>query len=87
MKTYARIQDGAVAELLTTDIEIIGRFHPALIWVDVTSETGIAPGWQKDARGFLPPPAPPPVAAPTLAQLKAQLATISAQLATLTATP
>lgn len=87
MKTYARIQDGVVVELLSIDVDITDRYHPALIWLDVTSVVSIAPGWQKSALGFLPPPAPPPVAVPTLAQLKAQLATIGAQLATLTATP
>ncbi len=74
-------------ELLTTDLDITDRFNPALVWIDVTSVTGIAPGWQMDAHGFLPPPAPSPVAAPSLTQLKAQLATISAQLAALSATP
>ncbi len=87
MKTYARIQDDAVVELLTTDLDMTDRFNPALIWIDVTGVSGIAPGWRKDAHGFLPPPAPSPVAAPSLTQLKAQLATISAQLAALSAKP
>jgi hypothetical protein len=84
MKVYARIQDGLVAELLTTDGEITSLFHPALVWVDVSSRASIAAGWHFDGANFTPPPAPPPVApAPSIAELQTQLAAISAQLATL----
>ncbi len=75
-----------VAELLTTDLDISGRFHPALVWVDVSSIAGIAPGWQQTAGGFSPPPAPPAPSVPSLAELQAQLTAISAQLAALSAT-
>jgi hypothetical protein len=84
MKTYARIQDNLVAELLKTDRDIKSMFHPALVWVDVSSQANIAEGWQFDGTNFTPPPAPPPAApAPTIAGLQAQLAALSAQLATL----
>jgi hypothetical protein len=82
MKTYARIQDQMVAELLTTDLDISARYNPALVWVDVTTIAGIAPGWQQNANGFSPPAASPAPPTPSLAQLQAQLAVISAQLAT-----
>jgi hypothetical protein len=84
MKTYARIQDGLVAELLKTGGDITSMFNPALVWVDVSSRPGIAEGWHFDGTNFAPPAAPPPAApAPTIAGLQAQLAAISAQLATL----
>jgi hypothetical protein len=84
MKTYARIQDGLVAELLKTDGDITSMFHPTLVWVDVSLQSNIAEGWHFDGMTFTPPPATPPAApVPTIAELQAQLATLSAQLATL----
>ena len=88
MKTYARIQDDLVAELLKTDGDIKSMFHPALVWVDVSSQANVAEGWQFDGTNFTPPPVPPPAPppagpAPTIAGLQAQLAVLSAQLATL----
>lgn len=35
MSIFARIDDGAVAELFIAD-SIVGLFHPALVWVDIT---------------------------------------------------
>ena len=83
MKTYARIQDGVVVELLVTDLDITARFNPALIWVDVSKIAGIQPGWQQTPDGFAKPTPPPAPALPNLAQLQTQLASISTQLATL----
>ena len=85
MKTYARIQDNLVAELLKTDGDIKSMFHPTLVWVDVSPQANIAEGWQFDGTNFAPPPAAPSPAAPapTIASLQAQLAALSAQLATL----
>ena len=60
MKTYARIQDGLVAELLKTDGDITSMFNPALVWVDVSSQPNIAEGWHFDGTNFTPPSAPPP---------------------------
>jgi hypothetical protein len=39
MKTYARIQDGQVAEFFSTDDDITQMFYPSLVWVDVTDIT------------------------------------------------
>lgn len=39
MKIYARIQDGVVAEIFSTDGDITKMFYPSLVWVDVTSTT------------------------------------------------
>jgi hypothetical protein len=86
MKTYARIQDGLVAELLTTEGDITGMFNPALVWVDVSSRPDVAENWQFDRTNFSPPSAPPTSpATATIAELQAQLAALSAQLATLSA--
>ena len=84
MKTYARIQDGLVAELLKTDGDITSMFHRTLTWVDVSAQANIGEGWHFDGTNFAPPTAPPPTAAvPTIAELEGLLAVISAQLATL----
>jgi hypothetical protein len=86
MKTYARIQDARVAELFATDGDITSMFNPALVWVDISSRPDIVEGWTYDGAAFAPPPAPPPTASgPTIAQLQAQIAALSAQLATLAA--
>ncbi|QUN38588.1 hypothetical protein KEH56_10100 [Burkholderia cenocepacia] len=46
MKTYARIDSGVVQEILQTDGDIKKMFHPALVWVDITTETpSPQPGW------------------------------------------
>ncbi len=84
MKTYARVQDGLVAELLKTDGDITSMFSPSLVWVDVSSQPNIAEGWNFDGTNFTPPSPPPPQSpVPTIADLQAQIAAISAQLATL----
>jgi len=83
-KTFARIQDGAVAELFATDADISSLFAPALVWVDVTGISGVAQGCLYDGSAFT---APPPVAAPpapSLADLQAQLQALAAQIAALT---
>ncbi len=84
MKTYARVQDGLIAELLKTDGDITSMFNPSLAWVDVSSHPDVTEGWSFDGKDFTPPPAPPPApSAPTIAELQAQVAAISAQLAVL----
>jgi hypothetical protein len=84
MRTYARIDAGAVAELLSTDQDITRLFHPSLHWVEVTGRM-VEPGWVMQPSGFIPPPAapiPPPLP-PTLAQLHAQLTELAARVAAL----
>jgi hypothetical protein len=84
MRTYARIQDGLVAELLKTDGDITSMFNSALVWVDVTSQSQVTEGWHFDGTNFAPPPVQSSVApAPTLAELQAQFAILSAQLSAL----
>jgi hypothetical protein len=87
MKTYARIEDGLIAELLRTEDDITSLFHPALSWVEVSSQPDIAVGWHFDGTDFTPPSPPPPAApGPTIAELQRQLAALSAQLAALSGT-
>jgi hypothetical protein len=84
MKMYARIQDGVVAELLRTDGDISTMFHSTISWVDVSSEVGISDGWSFDGKNFTPQTAVPTVErVPTIPELQAQIAAISAQLAAL----
>jgi len=58
---YARIYEGAVVELFSTDGDIAEMFHPDLVWVDVTA-TNPKPevGWLYDGENFAPPPGPSP---------------------------
>jgi hypothetical protein len=83
MKIYARIQNGMVAELVSTGSDVSKMFHPELSWVDVTSVTGLAEGWTYDGTTFMPPSPVPPPPTPTLAQLEAQLSNLGAQIAAL----
>ncbi len=84
MRTYARIQDGRIAELLQTDGDITAMFNPALVWIDVTSQPNVAEGWEFDGSSFAAPaPVTPPPPLVTIAELQAQIAALSAQLAAL----
>ena len=85
MKTFARIQNGTVAELLKTDSDITAMFNPALVWVDVSSQTDVGEGWHFDGTHFTRPVAQPTSApVPSITELHAQLAALSAQIASLT---
>jgi hypothetical protein len=81
MRTFARINAGAIAELLATDQDITRLFHPALHWVDVTGKP-VEPGWLTTATGFVAPPPLPTASAPVTL---AQIAELTARVATLTA--
>jgi hypothetical protein len=84
MKTYARIEDNMVRELVTTDTEIATLFHPSLRWVDVTGND-VQVGWVVVAGGgFAAPPAAQPMPMPPrLADLVAEIADLQAKLAAL----
>jgi hypothetical protein len=84
MRTYARVQDGMVAELLRTDGDITNMFNAALVWLDVSSQPDIADGWNFDGESFTPPVISSPTASlPTIAELRAQIAALDAQLTVL----
>lgn len=62
MKTYARIQDGRVAELFATDGDITQMFHPALSWVEAGPDVSVGcsyVGGEFAAPQSVPQPAPP----------------------------
>lgn len=82
-KSYARIQDGIVAELFETEADIRDLFNPALVWVDVTGRATVPVGWRYDGTAFTAPPPALPIS-PSLAELEAQLQAVSAQIAALT---
>lgn len=69
MKTYARIDNGIVAELFSTDGDITEMFHPDLVWVEVPDEA-VAVGWTYAAGKFDTPVVP----VPTTGELKAMIA-------------
>lgn len=83
MKTYARVESGVVAELFSTHARTSDLFHPSLNWVEVTGSQPVCVGWLYADGGFFAPSAPPPVPPPTLAELRAQVAALTAQLATI----
>ena len=90
MKTYARMQNGTVAEFLTTAADIDTLFNHQITWIDVSGVAHVEIGWAwQPETGFAPPPAEIPSAADVtplkIADLHAQLLTIQAQLNALSA--
>jgi hypothetical protein len=85
MKTYARIQDGRVAELFATDADMRQLFHASLMWVDVTAQDAVDIGWTFDGANFAAPAeiSRPTAAGVTIADLQRQLALLNGQLAAL----
>ena len=55
MKTYARIENDTVIELLRTDGDIATMFHRDLHWIDVTGESDVEDGWRYDGKRCWPP--------------------------------
>jgi hypothetical protein len=87
MRSYARIQDGRVVELITTDSDISTMFHPALRWIEAPTARGIAEGWSYDGSVFSKPAVIETVAPPlSISEIQTQLKTLSAQLSTFTRT-
>lgn len=59
MKTYVRIYENAVVEVISTDRDIAAMFHPALSWVDISAtkpKPGV--GWIYEDEVFRVPPDP-----------------------------
>lgn len=86
MAIYARIQNGTVAELITTSMDPSQLFNPALVWAQVTTQ-GVTVGWSYSNGAFTAPQpvVPPALVTPSLSQLQAELTAITAQIAALTA--
>lgn len=72
MKKYARICDGEVQELFSTDGDITQMFHPDIIWSDITDlEPEPVVGWSAVKSGDDWVLAPPVVVPPTDEEMKA----------------
>ena len=81
MKKFARILDGRVVEITSGDTDIVGKFHPDLVWVDASAADGVCEGWSYDNASFAaPPPASPAPVQPGLPELRAQLAALLARV-------
>jgi len=87
LKTYARIQDGAVAELIHTDASISTLFHPGMTWIDVSGQPTVGEGWTFDGTRFAPAamPVEQPARLPTMPQILADLASLKAEVAAMKA--
>lgn len=91
MATYARLQNGVVAELLSTTAPIGTLFPPGLTWVDVTALPQVAVGWLSQGNGFAAPPLaiiptlPTLTIAATLSAMQAQLTALQLQLTQISA--
>ena len=64
MTNLARIQAGAVVELLALPASLQGYtiaqlFPPEMTWVDVSSQPQVALGWLYNGQAFAAPPASP----------------------------
>ena len=72
-----------VAELFVTEREMAELFHSGLSWVEATGQA-VAEGFRHDGGAFLPPSPPEPEATvPSIAELQAQVAELSAKLVAL----
>jgi hypothetical protein len=86
--TYARIESGAVMELLRTEASPAELFHPSLRWVPA-HDPAVAVGWVEGPAGLAPRPSvaaqePAAVPMPTLAELYARVVNLEAKVAALT---
>ncbi len=84
LKSFARIDGDTVAEIFKTAADVGKLFHPSLIWQDVTDHPEVCVGWKHDGASFSPPTAVDTPAAPSLADLQAQLLALQAQIGRLT---
>jgi hypothetical protein len=84
MKTYARVENRVVVEIVTTAENIDSLFHPSLHWVDVTGQA-VQVGWVQSENGTfaLPPPVATTSPTPSMAELLNELAALKAQVAQL----
>jgi hypothetical protein len=83
MKRFARIESGAVVEIVETDKAIATLFHPGLSWMDVTGQS-VAIGDVQKGASFAGPPKQTHPAMPTVAELQAEIAHLAARLDALT---
>ena len=84
-RTYARIDQGRVAEVFTTHEDLEALFNPGLVWVDVTSQPHVAEGWLYDGQHLAAPAPSAAPAGPSLAELQEQLQALTARMAAFSA--
>lgn len=60
LPTYARIENGVVPELFETPpgVKIEDCFYPSLVWIEVTDQPQVQPGWTYSG-GVFSAPIPP----------------------------
>jgi hypothetical protein len=58
MKSYARIENNTVVEIIETDGDIATLFHPSLEFIDCTNIAGVKVGWIKENGSLIAPPGP-----------------------------
>jgi hypothetical protein len=58
MKSYARIENNTVVEIIETDGDIATLFHPSLEFMDCTNIAGVEQGWVKANGTLTAPPGP-----------------------------
>jgi hypothetical protein len=82
MKTYARVENRLIAEIIKTALDIHTLFHPSLQWVDVSGKT-VQVGWLQGNDGTFaaPPSAEPPSS--SVAGLLAEISALQSQVAQL----
>jgi hypothetical protein len=83
MQRFARIDSGAIVEIVETDKAIATLFHSGLSWVDVTGQP-VAIGDVRKGSSFASPPRQAHPAMPTVAELQAEIARLAARLDALT---
>ena len=72
MKTYARIDNGVVAEIFKTEDNIFKLFHPDIVFVEVGSKT-VDVGYIFDGQDFFKPVSQPSTQAKIIAEYEAAL--------------
>lgn len=77
MKTYARLQDGRVAETFSSAGGIGEFFHPSLVWIDITASPQVQLGWRYDGEKFHSPELIVAPEAISLSQLQAELSNLT----------
>jgi hypothetical protein len=58
MKSYARIDNGSVAELFDTDAKITDLFAPGLVWIEIPEGSYVTTGWSYSDGSFSAPSSP-----------------------------
>jgi hypothetical protein len=82
MKTYARIVNGNVVELIAIDdeLDISEMFHPSLTWVPAPGDVAVGDQYDEGVFTRLPPPKPASAVPTSISPAQARLALLGAGL-------